>query len=145
MTFRATTIKKTRHAPFGKRGAPDSVENYDLAEFVRNAKTTARQFPRDVFGWAHHTASTAFDTALEGNLHGSTILGAVRANRAELNARLGLATDADLRIDDFQMGFMLIRKILERHQDVINIDLGEVVLGGSFRFRHGFHLSFIYR
>jgi len=112
-------------------------------EFSGDAETAAREFPRDVLGRAHHTTGSALDAALEGDLHGPAVLGAVGANGAELDAGFFLAIHADLGVDNFQVRFMLVGEVLERHQNVVDVHFGQVIL---FRvFRHKIHLSFIYR
>ena len=110
-----------------------------LAELVRDAESAARELPRDVGGRAHYTAGAAFDTTLERNLHGSAVLGAVGAHGAELDAGFLFAVHADLGVNNFQVRFMLIRKILERHQNVVDVYFGEIILLGSFS--HKIHLS----
>jgi hypothetical protein len=93
-------IKKTCHAPFGYVTRMDQIEIICLSKLVGNAKASARKFPRDVGGRAHHAAGTAFYAALECDLHGSAVLRAVGTYWAELNAGLVLAIDTNLRIND---------------------------------------------
>jgi len=62
-----------------------------------------------------------------------------------LNAGLVLAIDADLSVNDFQMGFMLICEIFERHQNVVDVDLWEIIFWVVLVSVIRFYLSFIYQ
>jgi hypothetical protein len=91
------------------------VKRYELPELIRYAKSTARVFPGYVQVRAKDPAGPAFNAALHGDLHSSSVLGPVSAHRAECDARLVLAGLADRGVDNSQVKFVFVGEILQRH------------------------------
>jgi hypothetical protein len=95
-----------------------------LPELVRYAKTATWILPTYIFMWAHQTAAPTLDAALGSNDYVPICLFLIRTDRTEIETGL-IAGDTSLSIDELQMGYILICEILDRHQEVIDIDVGE--------------------
>ena len=95
----------------------------ELAELVGDAKAAAGQDPTDIGVWAPHTAAAAFNAALVGHLDLAIAAQRVDAYRAEIEARLVLTACADLVLFDPKVRLFFVDEVLERYQQVINIDV----------------------
>ncbi len=86
--------------------------------------SAARQLPFDVTVRASHAAAAALNAALIRHLSLAIIRRAVNTHRAKVQTWLVLALQTDILILDHQVGNVLIEKILERHQDIVDVDFG---------------------
>ena len=109
--------------PFEKSGAVTGS-----AELECDAKATARERPADIPVRAPNTATPTFHAALVSDLNVSVGTQAVNAHRTEVEARLVLAARAHIDIFDPEVRCLLVDEVLEGHEQIVDIDVGQALL-----------------